>query len=441
VARVKNLLEGDIAPHLRRLSFPMIAGLLAVSGSEVVITLYIARLGVTPLAAFGFTMPIVTFFMGVIFGLSVGTTSSVSRAFGTGDMEKVRRLVVDSLTLTFLIVSLAALIGHFLAPHIFRLMGADGEILDLASRYMTIWYYGMIFLALMMVGNAGMRATGDTVLPSSIMMLTALSNILIAPLFIFGLGPIPGLGLPGAAISVIAAYSLSSIVCLLLMVFRKKILSAHLFHPETRQSWARTLHVGIPSMASNLISPISAAAITWIVADLGSQGVAALGVATRIEALSLIVFYGLGAGLSIFTGQNFGAGNFGRIVEASGLTARWALIWGALVTGLLWIFGTNLAALFSSDGAVEAYVVQYLHIVPISYGAMGVLIASNAALNAMGRPLPATVFIFMRAFVLYVPLALVLKEHAGFAGIIAALVVTNVTIGILSYLWNKKVAQ
>ncbi|MBI3441164.1 MAG: MATE family efflux transporter [Proteobacteria bacterium] len=408
---------------------------------NIVDTLYISRLGTTALAALGFTMPLVMFFMGIIFGLSVGTTSALSRAYGEGDHEKVRGLATDSLVLIALLVSIASLVGYFLIDDMFLLMGAHHDIIPLIHRFMAIWYCGMTLIALLQGGNACIRATGDTHFPAAIMMLTALINIVLDPFLIFGWAHFPRMGIAGAALTLVIANSLTCAASLYVLSCRKKILSPRLLHSGTITSWRKILHVGVPSMISNMISPVSAAVIIWMVSDMGHGAVAALGITTRIEALAVVVFYALGAGVSIFTGQNYGAGNYGRIADITRIAAKYSMCWGAVIAALLWIFAKKIPLFFDQHPLVITYVTQYLHIVPISYGAMGVLITANAALNAMGKPLPATVLILLRAFGLYIPLAWLAERYYNFLGILMALFLTNIAIGLVSYLWNKHAAS
>ena len=117
------------------------------------------------------------------------------------------------------------------------------------------------------------------------------------------------------------------------------------------------------------------------------------------------------------------------------------MIWGLGIAAGLWIFAYNIPTFFDTNPQVIAYTAQYLHWVPISYGALGVLVVSNAALNAMGKPLPATTLILLKTFVIYVPLAYLLQAKMGFSGILAALLVTNFILGIVSYFWNRKIAS
>jgi putative MATE family efflux protein len=342
----ENLLEGDIAPHLRRLSIPLVWGLFAMTSFGIVDALYISRLGTLSLAAFGFTIPVVMFFMGIVYGLAVGTTSLLARVHGEGDFAKVQRLATDSMVLTTIIVCVSSIVGYFLIDGVFRLMGAGADVMPLVHSFMAIWYMGMIFMGYMFVANACIRAAGNTRLPAALLILTSVLNACIDPFLIYGWGPFPKMGLNGAALTLVISYTITGAVGLYFVICKEDLIRLPLFHEATLHSWKRILHVGIPSMIANLIGPLSQAAVTWLAAIIGTEAVAALGVATRIEALAVLVFYAMGAGISIFAGQNFGAGNYGRVKEMISLGSRYALLWGGFIMVILWAFADEIPLFF-----------------------------------------------------------------------------------------------
>jgi len=344
---------------------------------------------------------------------------------GEGDFVKVQRLATDSIVLTTIIVGVSSVIGYFLIDHVFRLMGAGAEVMPLVHSFMSIWYKGMIFTGYVFVCNAAIRADGDTRVPAALLILTSILNAVIDPFLIYGWGPFPKMGLGGAALTLVISYTITGVIRL------------PLFHNATLNSWKRILHVGIPSMISNLIGPLSQAAVTWLAAELGKEAVAALGVSTRIEALAVLTFYAMGAGVSIFTGQNFGAGNYGRVKEMISVAAKYALLWSAFIIVILWGFSNQIPLFFDTHPLVVSDTAQYLRIVPVSYGAMGIMVVVNSALNAIGKPFLATTLILLRAFILYVPLAYIGQKYFGFTGILLALMMTNFIVGLASHLWNK----
>lgn len=435
----KSLLEGEVTPHLLRLAFPLALGMLALNTFSLADTWFISQLGTKYLAALGFCIPVVMLYMGVIFGLNVGTSAALARVYGEGDMEKFRRMSTDALTLGAVVITAAALAGFALIVPMFRLMGAGETLMPLIWPYMAIWYCGLPFLGMMMIGNACIRATGDTRFPSVMMISMSVMNLVIDPLLIFGWGPFPRLGMTGAAVTMVFSSYVMAMISMWFLIFRKQVLVGPVWHKDIFTSWKRIMHVAIPSVISNQISPISAAIITTMAAGFGKEAVAALGVATRIESVSTIAFYSLGAGLSIFAGQNFGAGNYGRIAEGLRAGMRFAVYWALFIMVVLWVFAYQIPQFFDANPDVIAYTAKYLHWVPVTYLALGIMIVYNAMLNAIGRPFRATTLIVLKAIVFYVPLAWYFQQHMGFAGILLSLVITNLAVGFLAVAWNRRI--
>ncbi|MFN7114871.1 MAG: MATE family efflux transporter [Alphaproteobacteria bacterium] len=435
----KTLLEGNVPPHVLRLAFPLALGMFALNAFSLVDTWFISQLGTRYLAALGFCIPIIMLYMGVIFGLNVGTSAALARVYGEGDMEKFSRMATDALTLGAVVITAAAALGFMLIVPIFRLLGAGDALMPLIWKYMAIWYCGLPFLGMMMIGNACIRATGDTRFPSAMMISLSVLNMALDPFLIFGWGPFPRLELAGAAVTMVISSYIMAVISMWFLIFRKRVLVAPVWHRDIFASWKRIMHVAIPSMISNQISPISAAIITAMAAGFGKEAVAALGVATRIESMSTLVFYSLGAGLSIFAGQNFGAGNYGRIYEAVRAASKYALYWGAFIAAALWLAAYRIPLFFDDNETVVAYTAKYLHWVPLTYFSLGVMVVYNAKLNAIGRPFRATALILLKAIVLYVPLAWYFQGKMGFEGILLSLVITNLAVGVIAVLWNRRV--
>lgn len=425
-----SLLEGDIGPHLRRLSIPLAFGMLSITLFNLADTYFISRLGTLELAALGFTMPVGMFFLGITYGMSVGTASVISRVYGEGNFEKVRQMSTDALVMAALVSSLAALAGLATIELIFPLLGAKAASMPLIRQYMFVWYLGLPFFGTMIVGNSCMRALGNTGYASMIMTLMSVLSLVLDPLLIFGWGPLPALGLTGSAATVSVSYVLTCAYSLYTLGVRKQALSPVLWHEGSRAAWRRFMHVALPSVFSNQIAPISAAIITWMAASYGREAVAALGVASRIEGVCVLVFYSIAAGVSIFAGQNYGAGNYGRIAEACRIGMRNTVLVGLGIAALIWPNAHEIPELFDKNEVVAGYAAQYLHWVPVSFGAMGALVVVNAALNAMGKPIAATALILLRMFIVYIPLAWVLQLHYGFLGIVIALMLTNMAAGL-----------
>ncbi|MBB3062342.1 MATE family efflux transporter [Microbulbifer rhizosphaerae] len=434
-----SLLEGPVAGHLRRLALPMVWGILATMSFNVVDTWFVAQLGSGPLAAMSFSFPVVMVINSFAIGLGAGTSSAVARAYGAGDMARVRRLVTDASLLALLVALAISAVGLLTVGPLFRLLGAPAEMLPLIADYMVPWYLGAVFAVVPMVALSALRAIGNSAITGRIMVAVALFNLLLDPLLIFGLLGFPRLELQGAALSTVIARGISFFAALYFLVRREKLLAA----PEWRwsvlaDSWRTVLAVGLPAVATNVIIPMAGGVMVALVAVHGADAVAGLGVALRIEPVALIVFYALSSVVGPFIGQNAGAGKVGRMQETVAVLARFCLVFGLMLALVLYLVGGFLAQLFSDSEAVLAVAVAYLAVVPFSYAGYGFVMSANAAFNGLGRPLPATLISFLRVLGVYLPLAWVGNQLWGISGLFAATAAANLLLGALSWWWLRR---
>ncbi|MCB1693728.1 MAG: hypothetical protein KDI19_13250, partial [Pseudomonadales bacterium] len=205
----QDLTEGSVASHLVRLTGFMLMGFVSVMGANLMETVYLGLVGTNDLAGLGFTFPIVMTLQGVTMGLSIGASSVVARSIGLGDWDKARQLITHCFVLAILLIIAIAIVVWFALPAVFSLLGAGEEILPLSVDYMQIWLIGLPFFAVAMVGSTLMRAAGNAKTPGYLMTIGSGLQIVIGPLFIFGLAGFPKMGLAGAAVAFVIARTLS----------------------------------------------------------------------------------------------------------------------------------------------------------------------------------------------------------------------------------------
>ena len=434
-----KLTDGPVGQHLLNMALPVLLGISTMMGQAFIDAYFLGMVGDRALAAHAFAFPVLMIVTSVAIGLGAGTSSVVARAIGAHDMRRARRLATDSLMLSFLITAAFCIVGVLTIEPLFLLLGAPADMIPLIRGFMLILYSGVPFVVVGMVGMASMRATGDTRLPSTLMMLGAILNVALDPVFIFGIGPIPAMGLNGAAIAALIARGLIFIGAIYLLRGRLNMISLNKPDPgELRKSWRDILHVGIPAAGTNAIVPIATAIITAMIAGYGPEAVAGFGVASRIESLALVMFYALSAVIGPFVGQNLSARNQDRILESMRLSMWFCLGAGLSMAALLALVSGALPTLFSDNDTVLGVARLFLIIAPIGYAGYGLVMTINAAFNGMGKPMPGVVVSLMRTILLYVPLALVGKHFYGIAGIFAAYAVTNVITGFVAYAWVKR---
>jgi putative MATE family efflux protein len=292
-----------------------------------------------------------------------------------------------------------------------------------------------------MVGNSVLRASGDTKTPSYIMAFGGFVNALLDPLLIFGWGPVPAMGIQGAALATLIAWGMGLVYILYLLAVKRQLIVARLLTwTELRNSCGGILKIGLPAAGANMLTPISAGILTAIVASYGPASVAAWGVGGRLESIASIVVLSLSMSLPPFISQNLGANQLTRVKDAYRLCVRFVLLWQLFIFAVMFMLSGVFASIFATEQKVADLIQLYLIIVPLGYGAQGVVILTNSSFNAMHKPMSALLLSVLRLFV-FVPISYLGSQLYDFEGMFWAGILANVLTGIVAYLWFRKVMQ
>jgi putative MATE family efflux protein len=429
-----RLLEGPVGKTLFNLAVPMVFGVLSMVAYNLADTFFVGRLGRDQLAALSFTFPVVLTINSIALGIGMGTAALVSRAVGAEDYDEVRLLSTASLILGLLIVGIFATIGFVTIEPLFTLLGARGHIIGYIREYMSIWYIGMVFVVVPMVGNNIIRATGDSKTPGAVMMIGALFNVIMDPILIFGLGPIPAFGIRGAATATVMGRGFTFTVAMYVLIVREKLLVLRPYPlRDILKSWASILHIGVPNAGARMIIPVGQGIVTRIMAFYGASAVAGYGVATRIEFFSLAALNALSSVIPAFVGQNLGAGRIDRVRDGFIQSRRFALVVGGAFFLAFLAFAPQIAALFNADPVVVATASRYMRIVSVAYAAQGLYVVIGAGLNVLKRPLTATFLGVFEVFGLIVPLALLGSHLFGLNGLFLAIGFSYLLTGVAAW--------
>lgn len=430
----KNLVEGNIKKQLFDLTWPMLLGMIGMVIFNLVDTYFVGQLGVQQLAAMSFSFPVIMFINSLSQGIGIGTSSLISRNIIATSRNKVRMMASRAILLGVIVVVIFVIVGMLSIQSTFTALGANKEILKYIIDYMSVWYLGVPFVVIPMIGNNIVRATGDTFTPGMLMVSSGIVNIILDPLLIFGYGPFPEMGIKGAALATVIARSTSLVFILIVLIKREKLLTIYFGHlKDIFSTWKDVLYIAGPASLGMLITPISIGFITKIIAGFGKEAVAAFGVASRVEMFVLMVIGSLGSVLIIFIGQNISTQKFNRIFKSLNYAWKFSMLWGVLVFLLLLFLGESIASIFTDDIAVIEITKKYFYIMGASYGFQGLVMLSTASFNGINKPYPSVIFSIIRMLGLYVPLAWIGSRYFGIYGVFWAGLIANVLVGVVSY--------
>lgn len=428
-----DITGGPITPLILRMTFPMIFGMLGIVAFNMVDTYFVSRLGLIQMAAMTFTFPVVMIVGALAQGIGIGAAALISKAVGQEDQRKVIRYTTDSLILGMLFVLTFVILGFLTIEPLFTALGATNETMPYIKDYMQIWYSGVIFLIIPMIGNSGIRALGDTKTPAMIMTVAAIANTFFDPMLIFGVGPFPELGIRGAALATVFSRMITMVVSLYVLIYRQKIVSFHIPpFKELFHSFKDLLFIGLPNALTRIMTPLAVGVITSLIATFGTEATAGFGIATRVEMFAMLVINALSSIFVPLLGQNLGAGKLDRVHEIIRKSQLYAILYGALMWCLFIFTGHLIAGLFTDNQVVIDTVGRYLLIVPITYGLQGVFLIQTSTLNVLNRPMHSAVLSILRLFVVYVPMAIFLSHYWRLTGIWIALDLSFVLLVLLS---------
>lgn len=427
---------------------PFSIAVIALISTGIVDTIYLGRLtdpdnpnlARVVLAALGIAFPISFIGNSANIGLGAGTMSAVSRALGQGDAPKSRRHAAAAILLGLFVMSFLVAFMLLIAPFILSIMGQSADVQSRAFGYLLIVMPGLVLVSVASMSNNILRAGGEALLPSSIMILGAVINIILNPLFIYGWGPFPRMELQGAALSTLVGNGIGAAYGFYIVLFHRKAVDfVGMTLASMKHAWSIIGQVGVPAMGTNIIVPVATWVVFAIIGNLlGEADVAAFTVASRAELISVGLLYALSACIGAVTGRNGGAGQTDRVREAFRVCYLICIIWGTAMAALLALFAPQIARIFTSDALLIEKIIPYFYIVPVTIFAYGFVFVSAAGLNALGRPLYGLVYTIIRSLLLYVGLVAIGVYTAGLMGAFIGVAAANIVSGFIAIGWTLR---
>lgn len=436
----QDLLSGSITKHLIRLALPSIGGMFSFVIFNLTDTYFVSQLGTNALAAMGFTFPIVLIVGAISTGISMGAASLLSRAKGAGDHHKMERIATDGILLSLIFVILVSIIGLFTMDQVFKLLGAEPDVLPLVKQYMVIWYSFVFVFVMPPVTDSCMRASGDMLRPFIVMLICAVFNIILDPLLIHGYWIFPAMGIRGAALATMIARFLGMIATLSFAHFHHHLISfKYKSINEMFDSWKGILKIGIPSTTVMLMPQLLRSVLTNLVSSAGgTEAVAAIAVGTRTESFVTMIPYGIGLALVPLIGQNWGAGKFDRVFETRKIIIRFALIYGVFMFLVSLFTAKPVASIFTDDPNVIELSAIYLWI--MIFGMTGLMTTNwmSRTFTTIGRPRWTVLLNVGGILLIVIPLAFLGRFIGGYVGILAGICIGQLIVGVLSVLLAYK---
>ena len=419
------------------LAVPMVLELVLESTFAVVDIFFVAKLGPSAVATVGLTESLLFLLYAMGMGLAMAVTAVIARRIGEGKREEAAITAVQAILIALLVSVPFAIAGIFYAQDLLRLMGADAWTLEHGYPYMQ-WMLGCnAVIILLFVINAIFRGAGDAAIAMRVLWLANGMNIVLCPLLIFGIGPFPEMGIEGAALATVIGRG-TGVLYQLWSLFRAgqhiRVAASQLaVHGAIMWNIVRTSLGGVGQMIVAMTSWIF---LMRILANLGSEAVAAATIAIRIMMFTLMPAWGMSNAAATLVGQNLGASEPGR-AEASVWRIGWYnMAFTVLVSVLFFFFHDRLIAIFTDDPEVIAIGGEWLRILSYSYFVYGWWMVAVQAFNGAGDTVTPTKINLVFFWLIQIPLSYVLAISLGWqhSGVFWAVFVSETSVGLFT-LW------
>lgn len=429
--------QGPIAKSMIKTALAMIPATLALSGYNLVDAYFVGRMvGKTaadaPMAAMGFTLPVVMLIGCLFHGLGIGVSAPAAQALGGNKLERAAKGSSSGVLMIMLVSILTAIIGMSCVKSVFSSFGAQGEVLELVIEYMDIWYFGCFTASIAMAGHGLLISVGDNRMASTLMMTGMIINALLDPLFIFGWGFLPALGIRGAALATIFAQATGGSISMYIL-WRKHHLIRFRKIPlaELRNYWIVTLRYAIPASLGMLMMPVGMTVITRLTATFGTAAMAGCTAAGRLETIAFVIPMSLGMTLTPFIAQNYGARRYDRIREGLIFAFKFAFVFLFASAVLFALLARFIAPHFCNSA--EAQDVMAKCIMISVWGLSGVEIHRFAGFSytGCGRPAAAAMLNGMRFLLFLIPFSLIAWYFRSLNGLFVARLAADVLSGVV----------
>jgi MATE family, multidrug efflux pump len=433
------LTEGPITLALVRLAVPIVAANILQTAYQLTDTFWVGRLSAQAVAAVSLSFPINFLMIAIGAGLPIAGTVLLAQYKGRGDHSAMDHVAAQTLLLVSCVAVVLATIGYATAEPVMRFLGAAPDVLSDAVAFLRMTFLGFVFVFGYLAFQALMRGIGVVYTPMYIVLGTVLLNFLLDPLFIFGYGPFPALGVAGAALATLCTQAVAGGVGLYLLSRGRWGVKLHRrdFKPDFGLMKA-ILRIGFPASVEQATRAIGMTLMTLLVATFGTVTVAAYGIGSRVLGMVIVPALGLSMATSTLVGQNIGAGRIDRAERTAWTSA--AVAFSALLTVgvLLFLIARPLSEFLAPEGgeAIDqsAY---FIRVTAFTFGFIGLQQVLTGSLRGSGDTVAPMVLAIISLWVLQFPLAYVLSKHTGLGrhGIWWSFAVSNVLAASVTFAW------
>lgn len=439
---------GSIRKAVFMLAIPMIFEMLMESVFALVDIYFVNKLGAHATSTVGLTESVITIVYSVAIGLSAAATATVARRIGEKNPEAAAHAAMQAILLSLIVTVFISIFGAIYASDILKLMGAEPQTVAIGTSYTQLTFASSAVIILLFLINGIFRGAGDASIAMKSLWIANICNIILCPTLINGFGPIPAMGLFGAALATTIGRGVGVIYQIYYLFNAKGAFQIHLRQLIPNFPLLRSLiNIAYPATGQFVIASASWIFLAAMVAQSGSNASAGYQTALRIVMFFILPAWGLSNAAATLVGQNLGANRPERAEQSVLKTAQYNAVFMAFAT-VFFIFGGKFIVSFfvpAHETEQIKYAIEAMQLLSLGYVFYGVGMVMSQAFNGAGDTSTPTIVSFIGFWLFQIPLAYCLVHvfQLGAYGVFIAVPVAETAIAIANYLlfrqgkWKK----
>ncbi len=433
--------SGSIRRAVFMLSIPMILEMLMESIFAIVDIMYVSKVSVNAVATIGLTESVITLIYAVAIGLSMAATAIVARRVGETDYKGASDAAVQVIFLGILVATIISVIGILYPKEILALMGGEPDLIEEGYGYTQVLLGGNVTIMLLFLINAIFRGAGDASIAMKVLILSNGLNIILDPIFIFGLGPIPALGVEGAAIATTIGRGTAVVFQIILLFYGYSKIKIAVKDLVLRVGvMLNLIKVSLGGIGQFIIGTSSWVFLMRIMSEFGSEVLAGYTIAIRVVMFTLMPAWGMSNAAATLVGQNLGAQKPERAEQSVWKTGKYTAIFMGFVSLIYLVFAPQIVTWFNDTPSVVEAGSLCLRIMAAGYIFYGYAMVVINAFNGAGDTKTPTKINFVCFWLFQLPFAYYMAITKGFGpeGVFWAITLAEILIAVIAIIWFKK---
>lgn len=402
----------EVLSQILRLAGPMVIAGLVQTVYHIINALWVGRLGADAVAVVSICLPINLLLISLGGGLSLAGSILIAQSIGAKRHDDVNKVAAQTLTCLSGFSVALSVAGYFLAPQILVLMGVDASIFDATLSYLRITFASALVLTLSSAAIAILRGMGESKAPLPIILSSVIINAVLDPLFIFGWGPMPAVGVSGAAYATLITQLITAVLGLQLMLQARFGLKICL--KDLLPDWpmiAQIFRLGVPASVEHSMQAVVLSIMTVLVAAFGTVAVAAYGIVFRLYSFAIIPAFSISMAVSILVGQSIGAGNISLAIRMTRIAALFNFAMMSVMSVVVFLSAETIINLFvPGDIQLVASGSFVLRVFMLSMPLIAILLALRGAFRGAGDTFNTMVLTLAGIWLNQIPLAYLLSR-------------------------------